>query len=268
MVVPLCPCWYGRQPYIARPPSLSVFVTRPYHWPGARLNLTAGPGVDPRGYEPNELLCWQDGFGQAIPESLWAALPRSHFSPPSAPRRSIPFSVSCVRLPPFLSWARYLFHTSFLCVSPSLLLSCLHLFPSPQVWNLWPFLGFRQPTSQLSLKLTTFPDWWLFPSFEPAVKILIEQDQIDILLSPQSVCRSADDTDSTGYGLCWWAMDWKDVVCANWKLDYGALIGQPKVSGLGLRRKWTFSPTKMATLSLGCHFKYKQNHSFIAYILI
>lgn len=61
----------------------SVLITRPYHWPGTQLKLTAGPATDLRGYEPNEPAHWWDGFRQAIPESPWGALPQSHSSPPS-----------------------------------------------------------------------------------------------------------------------------------------------------------------------------------------
>lgn len=68
----------------AWPLTWSVLITRPYHWPGTQLNLTAGPATDLRGYEPNEPAHWWDGFRQVIPESPWGALPQSHSSPPSA----------------------------------------------------------------------------------------------------------------------------------------------------------------------------------------
>ena len=46
--------WSGRHLDSAWPQTCSVLITRPYHWPGTQLNLTAGPATDLRGYEPNE----------------------------------------------------------------------------------------------------------------------------------------------------------------------------------------------------------------------
>ncbi len=46
--------WSGRHLGSAWPQTCSVLITRPYHWPGTQLNLTAGPTTDLRGYEPNE----------------------------------------------------------------------------------------------------------------------------------------------------------------------------------------------------------------------
>lgn len=79
----------------------SVLITRPYHWPGTQLNLTAGPATDLRGYEPNEPAHWWDGFRQAIPQSPWGALPQSHSSPPSAVSAS---SVSFILLSEICLW--------------------------------------------------------------------------------------------------------------------------------------------------------------------
>lgn len=44
----------GRHLAPAWPLTRSVLITRPYHWPGTQLNLTAGSATDLRGYEPNE----------------------------------------------------------------------------------------------------------------------------------------------------------------------------------------------------------------------
>lgn len=46
--------WSGRHLDSAWPQTCSVLITRPYHWPGTELSLTAGPATDLRGYEPNE----------------------------------------------------------------------------------------------------------------------------------------------------------------------------------------------------------------------
>ena len=51
---PLNTSWSGRHLGSAWPQTCSVLITRPYHWPGAELDLTAGPATDLRGYEPNE----------------------------------------------------------------------------------------------------------------------------------------------------------------------------------------------------------------------
>lgn len=46
--------WSRRHLGCAWPQTCSVLITRPYHWPGTQLNLTAGSATDLRGYEPNE----------------------------------------------------------------------------------------------------------------------------------------------------------------------------------------------------------------------
>lgn len=38
----------------ASPQTHTPLITRPYHWPGTQLDVTAGPAMDLRGYEPNE----------------------------------------------------------------------------------------------------------------------------------------------------------------------------------------------------------------------
>lgn len=78
--------WSGHHLAPAWPLTCCVLITRPYHRPGAQLNLTAGSTTDLRGYEPNEPAHWWDGFRQAIPEFPWEVLPWSHSSPHLAAR--------------------------------------------------------------------------------------------------------------------------------------------------------------------------------------
>lgn len=120
--------WSGRHLGSAWPLTYSVLITRPYHWPGTQLNLTAGPTTDLRGYEPNEPAHWWDSFRQAIPEFPWGALPHSYPSPlpphffplfsllfiPSL--SSIPLKEICVLKPAtwFFSLYIYQFNTSHL----------------------------------------------------------------------------------------------------------------------------------------------------------
>lgn len=126
--------WSGCHLGSAWPETCSVLITRPYHCPGTKLKLTAGPATDLRGYEPNEPAHWWDGFRQAISESPWGALPQSHSSPYSAA-----VSAPSVLLPGICLWKEpsgfccfdniYLyFHIS--CVSHSVSFGFLNVLPN------------------------------------------------------------------------------------------------------------------------------------------
>lgn len=116
----------GRHLGSAWPQTCSVLITRPYHWPGTQLNLTAGPATDLRGYEPNEPAHWWDGFRQAIPESPWGALPQSHSSPPSA---AFAFSISFILLSGICLWKK----PSWFC--------CLYTYSHHLFVSLYAYLG-------------------------------------------------------------------------------------------------------------------------------